>query len=199
MSREVMQMALNALEIYGAQAPAVNDTIEALHACLAQPEPDCYGYAKRLAEQLFEKHYKKIAPEWKPLDSTLGVLTQIDNMTCRLVKAQPKQYDQTELELCKKCGWKAVWPDGCLVCEKQKVKLEKEFNPASEKMVCVKEDHKLPKNIPIVNLLHDEIMYAAPHKKEWVGLTEKDIVDCFDLMPPKFARAIEAKLKEKNT
>ena len=36
-------------------------------------------------------------------------------------------------------------------------------------------------------------------KKEWVGLTEKDIVDCFDLMPPKFARAIEAKLKEKNT
>ena len=41
--REVMQMALNALEIYGAQAPAVNDTIEALHACLAQPEhwSDC--------------------------------------------------------------------------------------------------------------------------------------------------------------
>lgn len=73
--REVMQMALNALEIYGAQAPAVNDTIEALHACLAQPE----------------------------------------------------QYDQTELELCKKCGWKAVWPDGCLVCEKQKVQPEKEW------------------------------------------------------------------------
>ena len=42
--REVMQMALNALEIYGAQAPAVNDTIEALHACLAQPKSaECDG------------------------------------------------------------------------------------------------------------------------------------------------------------
>ena len=39
----------------------------------------------------------------------------------------------------------------------------------------------------------------ARPEKEWVGLTEKDIVGCFDLMPPKFARAIEAKLKEKNT
>lgn len=48
-----------------------------------------------------------------------------------------------------------------------------------DKMVYVKREYNLP--------------------KEWVGLTEKDIVDCFDLMPPKFARAIETKLKEKNT
>ena len=35
-------------------------------------------------------------------------------------------------------------------------------------------------------------------QKEWVGLTENEIVDCFDLIPPKFARSIAAKLKEKN-
>lgn len=37
--REVMQMALDALEIYGAQAPAVKDTINALRKALAAPQP----------------------------------------------------------------------------------------------------------------------------------------------------------------
>ena len=32
-------------------------------------------------------------------------------------------YDQTALELCKECGWKALIPgDGCLVCARQKAK-----------------------------------------------------------------------------
>jgi len=32
-------------------------------------------------------------------------------------------YDQTALELCEKCGWKAIIPgDGCLVCARQKAK-----------------------------------------------------------------------------
>ncbi len=34
-----------------------------------------------------------------------------------------EQYDQTALELCKECGWKAMIPgDGCLVCARQKAK-----------------------------------------------------------------------------
>jgi hypothetical protein len=34
-----------------------------------------------------------------------------------------EQYDQTALELCEECGWKAVIPgDGCLVCARQKAK-----------------------------------------------------------------------------
>jgi hypothetical protein len=34
-----------------------------------------------------------------------------------------EQYDQTSLELCKECGWKAIIPgDGCLVCARQKAK-----------------------------------------------------------------------------
>jgi hypothetical protein len=41
-------------------------------------------------------------------------------------------------------------------------------------------------------------LYTAPPKREWVGLTDEEIVACgwCDL---RFARAIEAKLKERNT
>jgi len=47
-------------------------------------EPDTYGYAKRLAEAIWKKHYKATAPQWEPLDGLMGVLTQIDNMTSGL-------------------------------------------------------------------------------------------------------------------
>ena len=50
----------------------------------AQQKPDAYGYAERLAEAIWQKHYKSTAPQWKPLDDLLGVLTQIDNMTAGL-------------------------------------------------------------------------------------------------------------------
>ena len=60
---------------------------------LAQPKQDdeAYGYAKYLAECIWEKHYKEESPHWRPFDNTLSVLTQIDNMTCGLEKAQPEQ------------------------------------------------------------------------------------------------------------
>lgn len=51
-----------------------------------QAEPDVYGYASRLAVAIWEKHYKDIAPRWKPLDDLMGVLTQIDNMTSGLTR-----------------------------------------------------------------------------------------------------------------
>jgi len=43
---------------------------------------------------------------------------------------------------------------------------------------------------------------AEAEKREWVGLTDEElelINDCGDTDSLKFARAIEAKLKEKNT
>ncbi len=36
-------------------------------------------------------------------------------------------------------------------------------------------------------------------QKEWVGLTDKDIEDCLEMSIQGTCRAIEAKLKEKNT
>ena len=46
-------------------------------------------------------------------------------------------------------------------------------------------------------------LYTAPPKREWVGLTDQEIheIDGYeeDRKMYRFARAIEAKLKEKNT
>jgi len=39
------------------------------------------------------------------------------------LRAAIEQYDQTALELCEECGWKALIPgDGCLVCARQNAK-----------------------------------------------------------------------------
>jgi hypothetical protein len=45
-------------------------------------------------------------------------------------------------------------------------------------------------------------LYTAPSRKEWVGLTDEEIVKILDFDNPtikQFAYAIEAKLKERNT
>jgi hypothetical protein len=42
-------------------------------------------YAKSLAVSLWRNHYKETAPNWEPFDDLMGLLSQIDNMTCRLV------------------------------------------------------------------------------------------------------------------
>jgi hypothetical protein len=61
-------------------------TAEAIKAALeAKDETYAYGYAKRLAEAIWSKHYKTTAPQWEPFDELIGVLTQIDNMTAGLI------------------------------------------------------------------------------------------------------------------
>lgn len=42
------------------------------------------AYARNLAIALHQKHYSDVV--WRPLPDTLGLLTQIDNMTCGLVR-----------------------------------------------------------------------------------------------------------------
>ena len=44
-------------------------------------------------------------------------------------------------------------------------------------------------------------LYTAPPKREWVGLTREEALDIESATthPLEFARAVEAKLKEKNT
>jgi hypothetical protein len=40
----------------------------------------------------------------------------------------------------------------------------------------------------------------SPPKREWVGLTEEELEDLLNTIPwPQICRAIEAKLREKNT
>ena len=55
------------------------NTILAQNAALRAERDKTYAYAKHLAETIFANG-KFDAPQWKPLEDTLGVLTQIDNM-----------------------------------------------------------------------------------------------------------------------
>ena len=75
--------------------PQMYATIAAIKQALAQPERDnTYVYASSLATAIWQKHYIKESPKFALLDTTEGVLTQIDNMTCGLVReklAQPEQ------------------------------------------------------------------------------------------------------------
>jgi len=117
--------------------------------------------------------------------------------------AQPAQepYDQTALELCEVCGWKTLIPDdGCLNCER--------VQPAQEPVALVIDGVLVKSELPEKYTGH---LYTAPPKREWVGLTSDEIYteggkhekfaknggEWFDR--DSFARAIEAKLKEKNT
>jgi hypothetical protein len=45
---------------------------------------EVYNYARSIAEAIWKKHYKDIAPHWKPHSDLLILLTQIDNMTATL-------------------------------------------------------------------------------------------------------------------
>ena len=40
---------------------------------------------------------------------------------------------------------------------------------------------------------------TAPPKRPWVGLTDDEVEDCMEMSIQKTCRAVEAKLKEKNT
>tara|TARA_R110002126_G_scaffold53859_1_gene145799 strand:+ start:19827 stop:20057 length:231 start_codon:yes stop_codon:yes gene_type:complete len=44
-----------------------------------------------------------------------------------------------------------------------------------------------------------KVIEQVEPKKEWVGLTDKEIEDCLEMSIQGTCRAIEAKLKEKNT
>ena len=50
-----------------------------------------FNYARNLATAIWEKYYKNEFPDWKPADTTIVLLMQIDNMTVALVKEQSEK------------------------------------------------------------------------------------------------------------
>lgn len=60
----------------------------------AQPVEDSAALhmAKSLAIAIWEKHWREISPHWQPMETILGLISQIDNMTCTLIqrRAQPE-------------------------------------------------------------------------------------------------------------
>ena len=78
----------------------------------AHPAPQhddiAYREAVRLATLLFKKHfaheehYASGRIVWEPCDTTAGVISQIDNMVCELVKPTPQRTE--ERNFCSRCG-----------------------------------------------------------------------------------------------
>ena len=113
--RAVVEQALEALTPWMDSDHTVQHAAyHALRAALAQrAEPDAYGYASRLAVAIWEKHYKDIAPNWKPLDDLMGVLTQIDNMTSGLTRMAQQQANPPG---CDHCNHPLYAATKCRVC-----------------------------------------------------------------------------------
>ena len=103
---EALKLALEAFDsMIGRKPERVEQAITAIKEALAQPEHDnIYGYASSLATAIWHKHYIKESPKFALLDTTEGVLTQIDNMTCGLVREKPAQPEQEPV------AWR-VWGD----------------------------------------------------------------------------------------
>ena len=51
---------------------------------------EAYDYAVNFATSLHGKYYAEAAPNWRPLETTIGVLTQIDNMVAGIIEADRK-------------------------------------------------------------------------------------------------------------
>jgi hypothetical protein len=191
MSITAMKQALEALELEALacryeKEPTpehIAEAIAALRQAIAEAEkqePDAYGYAKRLAVAIWKQHYKATAPHWKPFDDLMGVLTQIDNMTSGLTARQEKQepvaWDTTDQPF--NDWWDADYDDSTNPFDKE--------SPAYWAWA--------------------GWQAALNTKREWVGLTDEEILKVArDHYNPhqrpeiSFARAIEAKLKERNT
>ena len=179
---ELLQQALDALE--DDDLPRY-EIIKAIETRLAQPEPVMWqNAALRLGEDLStvgpDGYYNMTAKQW--LDWALSVITKI-------------QIDYMQLGACEEKSRKdyiglilGVRVDDASVIIKTK-------NKDNAKYLCNE-------------LLNEkEIYYYPAPKKEWVGLTDEERLllwngiecDLECLKPAQYARAIEAKLKEKNT
>ena len=96
---------------------AYTRALEEYCEALAQPEQDnTYAYASSLATAIWQKHYIKESPKFALLDTTEGVLTQIDNMTCGLVREKSAQPEQEPVVGCAKCGANGNFALYCVTC-----------------------------------------------------------------------------------
>jgi hypothetical protein len=88
---------------------------ERKEALAKQEQDSTYIYASSLAKTIWQKHYMKESPKFALLDTTAGVLTQIDNMTCGLVREKPAQQEQEQGEpVCPECKAGVLYE--CVAC-----------------------------------------------------------------------------------
>jgi len=127
--------------------------------------------ASNLARALHKKFYKDISPNFELCDSTAGVISQIDNMVCTLVEAQPKQEPLELAEVMRKEARyyaAAQFNEGLRVGQREAKRMLLEIAQ-------VKQDY-LNENEILTNLLleaEDKIQellaQPAPSKPDWVN------------------------------
>ena len=195
MSIEAMKQALEALENHTAikhpqQIYYRDAAIESLRAAIEQAaEPVAWMY------DFMSDNRDEVIRDWMTQD--YADITRENGFNVRPLYTAPRQepYDQTSLELCKECGWRAMIPgEGCLVCARQKAKpvayADSRIHGWPD---CFVMEPDPPHTVPL---------YTAP--REWVGLTDEELKLLWEqygyksAMCKPFAHAIEAKLKEKN-
>jgi hypothetical protein len=183
MSIEAMKMALEALEEMDSEDAELNQewlgkkAIAALRAAIEQaPVAWMYDFLSD----------NEVIRDW--VTQSQEDIARENGFNVRPLYAAP-QYDQTALELCEKCGWKAIIPsEGCLVCARQKATpvayVDSRIHGWPD---CFVMEPDPPHTVPL---------YTAP--QEWVGLTAKDLAE---IPPSAYEGAIwaDAKLKEKNS
>jgi hypothetical protein len=101
------------------------------------------------------------------LEDMLGWQTLAPDGVVAAARAAIEQYNQTSLELCKECGWKALIPgDGCLVCARQKAKPVAWFHEEKYKTHFTTD--------PSEDMIgkYWQPLYAAP--RQWVELTDDE-------------------------
>ncbi len=123
------------------------------------------------------------------------------------LRAAIEQYDQTALELCEECGWKAIIPgEGCLTCARQKAKpvawmydfLSDNRDEVIRNWVTQSQD-----DITRENGFNVRPLYTAP--RQWVELTDDEARALVNRATfgdrtnwQALVYMIDAKLKEKN-
>jgi len=130
-------------------------------------------------------------------DQTIGDLAvRVESLELLCEGIEGESYDQTALELCKECGWRAMIPgDGCLVCARQKAKpvayVDERIHGWPD---CFVMEPDPPHTVPL---------YTAPH--QWVELTDDEARALVNRATfgdrtnwQALVYMVDAKLKEKN-
>ena len=202
--RELIQEALDALTYVG-DKDIYSDTIDALRARLAQPEND-------------------FNPDWDAMavmvEEQQRMAKRIEELEARLSQPEPAQCDGGQCGIggyCKQCpktqpeqepvAWRFhdrnMW---CYVDHLTDLPQDK-FKPLYTAPPQREWQGLTDKPTKIFGPNLEELLNSAGfyRKKEWVGLTDEEVMSLLPgavRLPPGWAdtvRAIEAKLKEKNT
>jgi len=201
MSIEAMRQALDALEEYQAKGPpfmSCDAAVAALRAAIEQ--------AEKPVAWMYTSHWKG--------DQRYITRYQYDLTTYKADKVWPlytaprqEQYDQTALELCKECGWRALIPgDGCLVCARQKaqpVAWMYDFMADNRDEVIRDWVTQSQDDIKRENGFNVRPLYTAP--RQWVELTDDEARALVNRATfgdrtnwQALVYMVDAKLKEKN-